>query len=976
MSGTRSSSQQRAQRRVGAVLRGKYTLERVLGVGGMAVVYLGVHRNGSRVAVKVLHPELSVDDDLRARFVREGYVANSIGHDGAVRVIDDDVAEDGAAFLVMELLLGETLERRRTRRGGRLPPGEVLALAHQLLDVLAAAHAQGVVHRDVKPENLFLTRVGALKVLDFGIARFRDASDPTGTITGARLGTPAFMPPEQALGRTQEIDARADVWAVGAPLFTLLSGHLVHEAPSAAELVVRTATQPARSLAKVAPRAPAAVVALVDRALAFAREDRWQSAREMAEAVAEAYATLQGEPVTAAVLADLGEDPGEVSASAATVVPVGPRSASVAGAPTLAAPGTEPQAGPATPTRLSQPTAPLARASQPTAPLARASQPTAPLARASQPTAPLARASQPTAPLARSTLPSAPPPRPSQPGGSQATGPYPTGVPSRSSPPLASLPPAAPARAAWGVRLTAALLVAACAVGGTLLVQRLRARAAPAGSATAVVAPPGCTSNRACVAAGGGHPALCRKDDGVCVPLESVDCHVLAEPGDLQSDATVWIGAMFAISRADAAADSDHAMRAVDLARRDFVETTGGLPPARPGGPRRPIAVVACDDGADPDRAAAHLVDVVRVPAIIGFARSKEVLDLAATRFVPRGVMALAANTATMLRSIPRVPGQPRLVWRTTISADMRAAPEIPLVADVIEPALRAVPGLLRPGEPMRVAFGRVKNPTGVSYADIYIGNLRFNGKSATENGDAFRQVSLPDSLVAGRADGEMDRVVAELIAFDPHLILHGGSLGADVARPLEQRWPASRRRRPRYLFGELTEPEMFALLRERPDVRGRILGVETVSTTPQMGKFVIRYNEVFSPPVKLAEAVTAPYDAFYVFAYAAAALGEAPLTGVSLSGAIARLVPPGEAIDVGPGGIHQAFTALAAGRSIDLVGTVTSLDFDLETGDATADFAVHCLASTGFFDARDVIESGIYFDARTRKLRGTMRCP
>jgi serine/threonine-protein kinase len=946
MSGLRSSSQQRAQRRVGAVLRGKYTLERVLGVGGMAVVYLGVHRNGSRVAVKVLHPELSVDDDLRARFVREGYVANSIGHDGAVRVIDDDVAEDGAAFLVMELLLGETLERRRTRRGGRLPAAEVLALAHQLLDVLAAAHAQGVVHRDVKPENLFLTRVGALKVLDFGIARFRDASDPTGTITGARLGTPAFMPPEQALGRTQEIDARADVWAVGATMFTLLSGHLVHEAPSAAELVVRTATQPARSLAKVAPGVPPAVVALVDRALAFARADRWQSARDMAEAVAVAYTGLQGEPIAAAVLGDLGEDPGEVSASAATLVPAGPRSSLLAGAPTLAAPGTEPSSGPATPTRLSQPTAPRSHASQPTALLPPATQP------------------------------SAPPPRPSQPGGSQATGRHSTGVSSRSSPPLASLPPTAPARAGWGVRLTAALLVAACAVGGTLLVQRLRARPAPAGSATAVVAPPGCTSNRACVAAGGGHPALCRKDDGVCVPLESVDCHVLAEPGDLQSDATVWIGAMFALSRADASTDSEPSMRAVDLARRDFVETTGGLPPARPGGPRRPIAVVACDDGADADRAAAHLVDVVRVPAIIGFARSKEVLDLAATRFVPRGVMALAANTATMLRSIPRVPGQPRLVWRTTISADMRAAPEIPLVAEVIEPALRAVPGLLRPGEPMRVAFGRVKNPTGVSYADIYIGNLRFNGKSATENGDAFRQVSLPDSLVAGRADGEMDRVVAELIAFDPHLILHGGSLGADVARPLEQRWPASRRRRPRYLFGELTEPEMFALLRERPDVRGRILGVETVSTTPQMGKFVIRYNEVFSPPVKLAEAVTAPYDAFYVFAYAAAALGEAPLTGVSLSGAIARLVPPGEAIDVGPGGIHQAFTALAAGRSIDLVGTVTSLDFDLETGDATADFAVHCLASTGFFDARDVIESGIYFDARTRKLRGTMRCP
>src|SRR4051812_24201417 len=107
------SLDRRARHRLGAVLRGKYTLERVLGVGGMASVYLGVHRNGHRVAIKMLHAELSFDDAHRARFVREGYVANAIEHRGAVRVLDDDIADDGAAFLVMELLLGETLQARR-----------------------------------------------------------------------------------------------------------------------------------------------------------------------------------------------------------------------------------------------------------------------------------------------------------------------------------------------------------------------------------------------------------------------------------------------------------------------------------------------------------------------------------------------------------------------------------------------------------------------------------------------------------------------------------------------------------------------------------------------------------------------------------------------------------------------------------------------------------------------------------------------
>ena len=223
--------EQRAQRRVGTVLRDKYTLARVLGAGGMAAVYLGVHRNGHRVAVKVLHDDAAADPDTRARFLREGYVANSIGHPGAVRVLDDDVADDGAAFLVMELLQGETLYARARRMGGRLPVGEALALGAALCDVLAAAHDKGVVHLDVKPENLFVTTERRLKVLDFGIARARLAPGAWGTHHGAALGTPAFMPPEQAHGRWDEVGPRTDIWAVGATMFALITGRLVHEAP-------------------------------------------------------------------------------------------------------------------------------------------------------------------------------------------------------------------------------------------------------------------------------------------------------------------------------------------------------------------------------------------------------------------------------------------------------------------------------------------------------------------------------------------------------------------------------------------------------------------------------------------------------------------------------------------------------------------------------------------------------------------------
>src|SRR5215813_7198198 len=122
----------RAHLRVGQVLREKWHLDVLLGVGGMAAVYAATHRNGSRVAIKILHPELSVSSDVRTRFLREGYAANSVGHEGVVHVSDDDVAEDGAAFLVMELLDGETLEDRRRRNGGRLEEDDVLSVADQL----------------------------------------------------------------------------------------------------------------------------------------------------------------------------------------------------------------------------------------------------------------------------------------------------------------------------------------------------------------------------------------------------------------------------------------------------------------------------------------------------------------------------------------------------------------------------------------------------------------------------------------------------------------------------------------------------------------------------------------------------------------------------------------------------------------------------------------------------------------------------
>jgi tRNA A-37 threonylcarbamoyl transferase component Bud32 len=282
-----------ARSRLGQVLRGKYRLDQVLGVGGMGAVYAVTHRNRKRFAVKMLHPELSCIDDIRRRFLREGYVANSVNHPGAVSVLDDDIAEDGSAFLVMELLEGKSFEDLWESSGRACSIDALLGLFYEVLDVLSAAHAQGIVHRDLKPANLFLTDSGAVKVLDFGIARLLDTTGGGATQTGATMGTPAFMAPEQARGSSTEVDAQTDLWAVGATLFVLISGRLVHDGSNPTELLINAATRAAPALSSVIA-VPPAVGAIVDRALSFDRKARWSSAFEMQQALGRAHRELFG----------------------------------------------------------------------------------------------------------------------------------------------------------------------------------------------------------------------------------------------------------------------------------------------------------------------------------------------------------------------------------------------------------------------------------------------------------------------------------------------------------------------------------------------------------------------------------------------------------------------------------------------------------------------------------------------------------
>jgi len=291
-----SGGDARAEARLGSVLDGKWKLERLLGVGGMAAVYAARHRNGARAAVKMLHPELARNAEIRERFLREGYAANRVEHPGAVAVLDDDVIvggpDDGLAYIVMELLDGEVLDQRAQR--GPFTEWELLAIAASLLEVLEAAHVHGVIHRDLKPDNLFLLRTtdGSIrvKVLDFGLARVVETR--LTTRAGVTLGTPAYMSPEQAAGRADEIDARSDLFSVGAVLFRLRTGKKIHEAPNTLELVGKMARMPAPAIRDVDPDVSEAFASIVDRALEFDRAERYPDAATMRADVVAALEVL------------------------------------------------------------------------------------------------------------------------------------------------------------------------------------------------------------------------------------------------------------------------------------------------------------------------------------------------------------------------------------------------------------------------------------------------------------------------------------------------------------------------------------------------------------------------------------------------------------------------------------------------------------------------------------------------------------
>ncbi|MDX2194374.1 MAG: protein kinase [Gemmatimonadales bacterium] len=269
----------------GGTFAGRYRIEALLGMGGMGIVYRATDLElGERVAIKTLKAEAMADPALLERFKQEIRLARRISHRNVVRT--HDLGEhDGLYFITMEYVEGTTLSDL-IRRRGRLPVDVTLTVGKQLLRALEVAHEEGVVHRDIKPQNLVVDPSGLLKVMDFGIARLSQAA-PAGqsglTAMGTIIGTPEYMAPEQLMA--EEVDGRADLYAAGCVLYECLTGAQVFQAPTVLALANKVLTEPPPDPRLVDPTIPEALAGTIRRALAKDRAQRYQTATEMREAL-------------------------------------------------------------------------------------------------------------------------------------------------------------------------------------------------------------------------------------------------------------------------------------------------------------------------------------------------------------------------------------------------------------------------------------------------------------------------------------------------------------------------------------------------------------------------------------------------------------------------------------------------------------------------------------------------------------------
>ena len=307
-----------------AFVGGRYVVERLLGSGGMAQVYLTHDEVLDRhVALKILRDQYAEDEEFIQRFRREARSAASLAHPSIVQIYDQGRAEEGTYYIAMEYVPGGTL-KERIKESGPLDPGEAAGIAARVAEALEVAHERGVVHRDIKPQNVLLTPSGTVKVVDFGIARAASATSVTRT--SLVLGTAGYMSPEQAAG--ERVGPASDLYSLGVVLYEMLTGEVPFDAETPVAVAVKHLNEPPRHPREANPRVPEELDALTVKLMAKKPEDRYSSAAELAQDLERIKAGL---PPLAASL--------EPEAATVPVSPGAPNTGHTRVAPTAVAPG-------------------------------------------------------------------------------------------------------------------------------------------------------------------------------------------------------------------------------------------------------------------------------------------------------------------------------------------------------------------------------------------------------------------------------------------------------------------------------------------------------------------------------------------------------------------------------------------------------------------------------------------------------------
>ena len=808
-------------------------------------------------------------NDRALRMLHEARAAAALEHPNVVAIYDvgqvsEPEALRGTPYIAMELVQGRPL--RAYVGDARVPLTIKLRWLGDVARAHAAAHDAGLVHRDVKPENVMIRDDGVVKVLDFGIAKRLggESVDPTSSTEryavstsahGKVRGTPLYIAPERLRG--EALDGRVDQFAWGVVAYELLTGRPPWWSDGIALVsqILRTPPRPFEERDAI----PAEIASVVMRALAKAREERFPTMSGLLEA-------LEGLP-------------SEVNDKRISWPPPALRAADVTRDDAVAV-GDGGHAKPTT-----------------------------------------------------------------------AAGP-------RASPRQA---PRFAGRAAWALVSGLVALLAAFLAVEHRFAERQRATIA---ARRADERPPaGCTENRACSAQNGGRPYLCRASDHACVAVDSEDCKASYEPGDLERDDTVWLGAMFPLKGAQAERFGKMNMDGAEFARSELARAVEPL--QDPNAPRhvRPVALVECDDSENAVRAAHHLVDDVGVPGILGFRSGDELTSLATSLLLERGVVSVASLThSPVVTRLAQPANEPRLVWRTTYGYDALAEATAAIVRDVLDARRHG------PGE-THLVLVRDAAPSAGPFAETFYRDLSFNGKPALDNGDAYQEIFLPASW-----DGALDAAADRIAAVDPSVVIYLLSLSPLA---LTERVETRAKRRPIYVLPNNGTTLLAPFVGANADRRRRVFSIQSVSNSMPNARFVIRYNEERGAHVTRVANPSVTYDAFYALAYASFSVPPSGhVDGVTLADRFSRLVGPGKAVEVGPSGIFDALTILSSGGTINLEGAAGALDFDLKTGETSEDFALFCPeADAQGRDDGDDVESGVFYRTKAHRIEGAFTC-